>query len=207
MRPVTSALMAFEANLARTYAFLSIFDKPKGQPRGQGRPTDHEKELLRATVVFAIAALDAYLHDLVLEEVPKRGVQSDEMREALKAIAKDDPSLALRVALVDDRSVRIAEFRAALDSWLSSKAFQGPEAVTRALGFVGHPMTTKALEVSLGPIWAAELTDWTIKRHGMVHRAETPYIKRADAGRCVALIRKIVDAVDQVVAGSPVPIT
>ena len=199
--------MAFETNISRTAAFLRIFDRPNGRPRTRGRPTDNEKELLRATVVFAVATLDAYLHDLVLEQVPRRGIQSGEMREALKTIAKDDPSLALRVALTDDKSQRLDEFRAALDSWLSSKAFHGPEAVIRALGFVGCPTNERVLASQLGEDWATQLREWTDKRHRMVHRAEQPYIRRADAGRCVDLVRRIVSVVDESVAGSPVSIS
>ena len=61
---VTGSSIAFATNIGRARAFLSIFDKPGGSARTRGRPTDNEKELLRAAVVFAVAALDAYLHDL-----------------------------------------------------------------------------------------------------------------------------------------------
>jgi hypothetical protein len=120
IRRVTLAQAVFTTNIYRARAFLEIFDHPNGTARGRGRPSDNEKELLRAAVVFAVAALDAYLHDLVLEEVPKRGVHSETLAEALRSIAKDDPALALRVALVDDKKARHEEFRAALDGWLSA---------------------------------------------------------------------------------------
>jgi hypothetical protein len=198
---VTMALAVFTTNTRRARAFLEIFDHPGGVQRGRGRPSDNEKELLRAAVVFAVAALDAYLHDLVLEEVPKRGVHSDTLSEALRSIAKDDPALALRVALVDDKKERHAEFRAALDGWLSAKAFQGPEAVLRALSYVGHPRSASQLGAELGADWARELAAWTDMRHRMVHRGETPYVRRADAGECVDLVTKVADTVDVIALG------
>lgn len=205
LRTVTGAQMAFLANIKRPQAFLHIFDNPGGTPRRQGRPTDNEKELLRATVVFALAALDAYLHDVVLEEVPVRGVKSDTLLEPLRAIARDDPALPLRVALADNKSARHAEFRAALGSWLSAKAFQGPEAVKRALGYVGCSPSAAELDRSIGSGWAGDLTSWTTMRNGMVHRAETPYIRRADAAKCVDLVIRIVATVEGWVNGPGLP--
>jgi hypothetical protein len=196
---VTAAMMAFNANIRRSRAFLQIFDEPGGRPRLQGQPSNNEKELLRAAVVFAVAALDAYLHDLVLEVVPERGVHSPQMADALRAIAKDDPSLPLRVALAKDRTEAQAEFRAALDVWLSAKSFQGPDAVVRALGFVGHRTTVAQLEPAIGSGWAKQLADWTVMRHDIVHRAKMPYIRRIPAGECVELITKIAEAVDYLV--------
>jgi hypothetical protein len=196
----TEAAMAFAANIHRSRSFLRTFDGPKG--RGRGRPTDDEKELLRAAVVFSVAALDAYLHDLVLEIIPKRGVQSDSLRDALKAIAKEDPSLSLRVALAKGDEARRAEFRTALDSWLSAKSFQGPEAVLRALGLIGCPLTTADIETRLCRPWTERLGHFTQMRHQMVHRGQSPYIRRHDAGESVDLVAGLVEVIDFVAAGN-----
>lgn len=199
---VTESYIVFRTNLHRSRSFLRSFDGPKG--RSRGRPTDDEKELLRAAVVFAIAALDAYLHDVVLEEIPKKGVQSEQLREALRGIAKEDPSLALRVALADGAEARRAEFRSALDGWLATKAFQGPEAVMRAMAFVGCTLTAPEIEARLGRPWTSQLAEFTRMRHQMVHRGESPYIRRQHAGECVDLVSQLVEAIDFVVAGNTV---
>lgn len=199
-RRATQSYLVFQANLHRSRSFLRSFDGPEG--RSRGRPTDDEKELLRAAVVFAVAALDAYLHDVVLEEIPKKGVQSDQLREALRGIAKDDPSLALRVALADGAEARRAEFRAALDGWLSTKAFQGPEAVMRAMAFVGCTLTTAEIDARLGRPWTSKLAEFTGMRHQMVHRGQSPYIRRKHAGECVDLISQLVETIDYVVSGN-----
>jgi hypothetical protein len=83
----------------------------------------------------------------------------------------------------------------------SAKAFQGPEAVLRALGYVGHPTSASKLGTPLGVEWAADLTAWTEMRHRMVHRGETPYVRRAHAGACVELVTSIAGAVDAIVVG------
>jgi hypothetical protein len=91
----TAAFGVFETNLERSRAFLRIFDKD----RTVGQPSNDEKELLRGSLVFAVGALDAYLSDLILEVVPAYGPKSSHIADALKAIARADPGLSLRVAL------------------------------------------------------------------------------------------------------------
>jgi hypothetical protein len=194
--------MAFGVNMQRAEAFLGIFDKPGGVPRTKGQPSNNEKELLRATVVFAVAALDAYLHDLVLEEATRQGVRSDGLAEALRTIAKEDPSLALRVAMADSKADRHTEFRAALGSWLSTKSFQGPEAVFRALGYIGKLTSQDALNARIRVNWAQELRVWTEMRHQLVHRAGKVYVKREKAGHCVQLIWLIEAAVESIAVGA-----
>lgn len=196
---LTGSQLVFLANIDRPRAFLRIFDKPGGIKRGRGQPSDDEKELLRAAVVFSIAALDAYLHDLVLEEVPKKGVHSQELTEAMRNIAREDPALSLRVALADSPTEGRAEFREALDDWLSTKSFQGPEAVQRTLALVGKPVKAATLAKALGDDWASELAHWTDMRHRMVHRAEKPYIRRRNAGACLRLVTNVAEAVDKIV--------
>lgn len=194
----TGAYSAFLTNLDRVGSFLRLFDKPGGRKRGPGQPSDDEKELLRAIVVFSVGALDAYLHDLILEEVPRGGVRSGALADALKRIAKDDPSLALRVALADDGDARREEFREALDGWLSTQSFQGPDAVIRALKLIGKETTAASLDVKIRAKWTDDLTKWTKSRHGMVHRGGKPYVRRTDAVACRELIHKIADVVDSI---------
>jgi hypothetical protein len=199
---LTSAQFSFLANIERPKAFLRLFDRPGGAKRGRGRPSDDEKELLRAVVVFSVAALDAYLHDLVIEEVPKRGVHSEALAEAMRSIAKEDPALALRVALAEGLNARQDEFRKALEDWLSAKSFQGPEAVVRTLSLVGQPTKASSLNKRIGENWTEQLVAWTTMRHGMVHRAEKPYVPRSHAASCLSLISRIVAAVDDIVIGT-----
>jgi hypothetical protein len=121
----TDSCRVFEANLERSRAFLRIFDKD----RKPGQPTSDEKELLRGSLVFAVGAIDAYLSDLILEVVPKYAPDSKHLAEALKSIARSDPGLSLRVALAPTRADGVGHFRTALQDWIATKSFQGPEKV------------------------------------------------------------------------------
>jgi hypothetical protein len=187
----------FKANLDRSKAFFRLFDAGGGR----GQPSNDRKELLRGAVVFAVGSLDAFLHDLVLEIVPEYGPNSPELTTALKEIAKDDPGLALRVALQRNPDEAVRQFRSALDSWLSIKSFQGPEAVVRACAYVGCTLGWQELDAVTHVNTAAKLGEFTRMRHDVVHRGRRPYIRRHIAQECVDLIAAVANAInDKVVS-------
>jgi hypothetical protein len=189
------SFLVFEKNIDRSMAFLRVFDY-YGEGRPRGAPSNDEKELLRGSVVLAVGALDAFLHDLILEVVPRFGT-AVALSEALKQIAKDDPSLALRVALARTEEDRVGEFRLALDSWLSSKSFQGPEAVTRAASYVGIGLAWPELDAQVGVKAAARLTAYTQMRHHIVHRGEHPAIRRENAQEAIDLVDGIAKIINK----------
>jgi hypothetical protein len=176
------AYRVFRANLDRARAFIRLYG-----PRTRGAPSADERELPRSAVVFAIGALDAFLHDLILEIVPQFGPDSPELKASMREIAKGDPALALRVALRPE--VARDEFRAALDDWLSLKSFYGPEAVVRAAGYAGVAFSWE--DGTLGPNAAADLSRFTDMRHQMVHRGTKPNVVRGTAQACIDLVAAI----------------
>ena len=184
----------FQKNLGRAEAFVRIFT---GDGRDRGQPTADEKELLRGAVVFSIAALDAFLHDLVLEILPKFAPKSDDLSAALKAIGKEDPALALRVALAPTRDAARAEFREALGDWISAKSFQGPEAVVRALSYLDLSQAGKDLDALSGlSDTASTLTKFTKMRHEIVHRAANPQVKLDGANECIVLVNALAKGIN-----------
>lgn len=191
------AYSAFLVNMNRSVAFLRMFDQPGGVARGVGQPSSDEKELLRGAVVFAVGALDAFLHELILEIVPRFGGAQVALSEALKQIAKDDPALALRMNLERHEADKRRAFAGALDVWLSQKSFQGPEAVMRALSYMGCGLKWDAFDAESGKDTAEGLTHFTDLRHKMVHRGEKPTIGRASAGECVDLVEAIAKLVNR----------
>ncbi len=182
------AYRVFKKNLTRSRAFIRVFDAQGGP----GQPSNDRKELLRGAVVFAVGSLDAFLHDAVLEVVPRHGVHSPELADALKAIAKEDPSLPLRVALKRSQAEAIEEFRAALDAWLSTKSFQGPEAVVRACRYMGFGFDWGAV----GEDAQSRLGSFVDERNAIVHRGGKPYIRRDKAQECIDLVARIAEAVN-----------
>lgn len=195
-RTKTDAFKVFEANLDRSRAFLRIFDKD----RAAGQPTNDEKELLRGSLVFAVGALDAYLSDLIMEIVPKYAPRSSQLSDALKAIAKSDPGLSLRVALAQSDADRREEFRTALDDWLATKSFHGPSKVAQALEYVSCPITWEDFDEATGTSTMGELARMTDERHEIVHRGRKPYIRRNLAEEANNLIGAIADRIDREVA-------
>jgi hypothetical protein len=187
VRRKTDAFRVFEVNLDRSRAFLRIFDKD----RGAGQPTNDEKELLRGSLVFAVGALDAYLSDLIMEIVPKYAPKSSQLSDALKAIAKSDPGLSLRVALAQTDTDRREEFGAALEDWLGTKSFHGPAKVAAALEYVACPITWVELDAVTELSTAEELARVTDERHEIVHQGKKPYIRRHLAEEANNLIAAI----------------
>jgi len=188
----TEAFRVFETNLDRSRAFLRIFDTD----RKVGQPSNDEKELLRGSLVFAVGALDAYLSDLILEIVPKHGPKSSHMSDALKAIARADPGLSLRVALAASAPESRDEFRTALADWLASKSFHGPEKVIQALGYLNCQLAWSDLDGGTGRDTAKELTKITDDRHAIVHEGKKPYVKRDLAEQANALVASLARHID-----------
>lgn len=196
----TGAFAVFATNINRARAFLRIFAKDADTGRGRGQPSNDEKELLRGSLVFAIGALDAYLSDLILEIVPKHAPHNKRVQEALTAIAKSDPGLALRMTLIDDGPARREEFSRALDAWLESKSFHGPEKVMAALEFVGcSDLKWPQFDVATGVKTADALDKATAERHGIVHRGEKPNVKQDEVKAKLDLVETIAKVVDAAV--------
>ena|SRR5215203_3028731 len=202
----TEAFKVFEANLERARAFLRIFDAPGGNSRRKGQPSDDEKELLRGSLVFAIGAFDAYLSDLVLEIVPEHAPKSPHLSEALRAIAKNDPGLSLRVALAGNERARKDEFRAALGDWLATKSFHGPGKVDMALGYVGCTIRWEEFDQETGKDAAKELSRITEERHAIVHTGQRPYTRRKLAEQSHELIAAMAKLIDREVCGLYMPL-
>ncbi len=62
-----NAIEAFRKNHERACGLLDMHESafPAGRPPSSGEPPD----LLRATVAFAVSAVDSYFHDKILENV------------------------------------------------------------------------------------------------------------------------------------------
>jgi hypothetical protein len=188
-RRYTDSFKVFKKNVKRSRAFITIFD----QNRSAGRPKNEEAELLRGALVFAIGALDNFLHELILEIVPRFGGNGEALRQPLAQIAKDDPGLALRVALAPAARAK-HEFRSALDTWLETKSFQGVEKIVGAQRYLGVTMDESTLQAD----WKQRLGKFTDERHAIVHRGSDTVIKRDEANDCVDLIEAIGNAINRV---------
>jgi len=183
-REKSEAFKVFDKNVDRSQAFLNIFDVD----RTKGRPTNDEQELLVATIVMSIGALDAFLHDLVLELVPRFGGDGPRFKAMTKEMARQDPGLAIRMQYHPD-SHEVA-FREALSEWLNSQSFHGTLKVIQTgelLGFdVDFPRAGRNAGVSRPE---AALDRFTERRHAIVHRGVKPSgLRRRMAVDCLNLV-------------------
>lgn len=179
----------FEKNIARSRAFIEIFGE---KDRSAGSPTKQERELPRGALVFSVGALDNFIHELILEIVPKFGGDGSAMRTPLAAIAKSDPGLALRVSLASPDQAE-NEFRIALDAWLESQSFHGVKKIYGALDYIG----VKIDESALPDRWQKKLEEFTEERHRIVHRGSTRSIKRDEAKSCTDLIETLATTINK----------
>lgn len=118
------------------------------------------------------------------------------MESAFKQIAKDDPGLALRVALTESSDAAKVEFRNALEGWLESKSFQGFAKLANALSYLGCQWKEQDFDAETGMGTATELNRITKERNNIVHNGAKPYVKLNSAENMVAFIEKIATIVD-----------
>ena len=191
----TPVYQSFTANIDRAKALIRIFDRG----RSRGRPRKEDTQLTRSALVFTIGALDAYLHDLVLEVAGKFVPESDELDRAVKAMDPQDLVQNLARAKTHDQVQE--RFRRRLDEHFDDASFMGVKGLQRALKLVGCPMGLDELSVNLGrPKFKQELGRYTDQRHRIIHRGENVRVKKEQADDCVDLVWNIVGNVDDAVA-------
>lgn len=217
----TSAWLVLEKNLNRTRAFTRIFfagnTKPQpGQKRGPGKPSDEEKELLRAAVVFSIGTLDAYMSEVAAEVLvaqleDARKTPTPSSRNLLRRVAKEIDTLALELALTADPEQRRDVARRALVEHLTSNVSNhGAKAVSATLERMG--------EVQPGKVWtsldahlsrwpklatggrksAGVLDQWTAHRHSIVHEGKAIAINGEHVNELLDFVASLGEELDAV---------
>jgi len=193
-KPGTDAWKVFLKNLRRAHVFVQFFDQ---DARDRAHSNKWARELLRSAVVFSVSALDAYLHDLIVEVVCTYGL-TDRLRSGLQQLAKNNPALALRVALAPDRASREEEFRQGLEEWLNFRSLQGPVRVEEVLGYVGCRIEWSEFNAAAGRSDTRQaLQEITQQRHDLVHRFRQPRITREEATSALDLVEAIGSRIDR----------
>jgi hypothetical protein len=212
----TDAYKAFRKNLARPRALQAMFDagslKPrKGERRSSGKPTTQENELIRASVIVTIGALDAYLSDVAVEVlVTQLGTtqpRSDQARSLLRRILKEVDTLPLELALLSDQDDREAVVGDALRDHLTNKiSNHGAKGVVATVERMGAQFDWTRLEsripaslaLSGDPAGPAGLLDaWTTRRHALVHQGKALRIRSPRARALVKFVEAIAEEVDR----------
>jgi hypothetical protein len=174
-------------------------------------------DMRRLSVVMAIAALDTYMHRLIVE----RAFKHDTLPNGLARLdigfedllrQADDTAVAARTNPHNPRP-RVAVKRRLRDRLLR-ETFQNSDAVARALSMAGHPKAWPAIgeKMQASPAETKErLNGIVTRRHQIVHegdykrleRPQTPRrnpITQREAGRDIDFIAELIDAIHEVVS-------
>jgi hypothetical protein len=188
------ALNAFEKNIDRAEALIRIFERG----RQRGRPRTEDTQLTRSSLVFSIAALDAYLHDQVLEVVGNFVPQSDDLDRALKAMSPHD--LVQSMARAESHDLVRKQFRDKLEEHFDDSSFMGIQGLFRALRLMGCASSLGEEQLITGtgrPSLLRDLGRYTEERHRIIHRGENVRVAKKRARDCADLARAVASVIDQ----------
>jgi hypothetical protein len=185
---------AFKQNLDRANRLLYIFDHVAESGNFRSK---HTVTLLESAIIFAVGALDAYLHDIILEIVPAYALPSAR-NSYMRGVLNRDPALLGRLVTVREEVERRAELGRALADSIAKTAFHGPEAVEETLKFLDCEIGWQSFNAATGVRnTRSELDRITKLRHGLVHRFEGPRITRDEAAAALKLIENIKGLINQ----------
>ncbi|MBA1147843.1 hypothetical protein H0Z60_12375 [Ectothiorhodospiraceae bacterium WFHF3C12] len=196
----TETKATFDVNVQRAAYFLDLHESVHGG--AQGAPINPVRELPRAAVVFAVGALDAYLSDVSAEVIVallQRELPEAEVREILRRVQGEVPTLSLELSLVPDPNDRVRRVQDAVADHLHNRVSNhGKKAVSRTMERLGGNAQDlwSALGASGYPRAADSLDDWTEKRHQIVHQGRTVRVHRGQARNCVELVGAIGERID-----------
>jgi hypothetical protein len=195
----TPVYPSFETNINRAEALIRIF----ARGRKRGRPRLEDTQLTRSSLVFSVGALDAYLHDLVLEVVANHVPHSEDLDRTIKEMEPHNMVQTMIRAASHDAARE--HFRTRLDEHFDDKSFMDVAGLQRALRLTGCHSTldVQELPTRTGRATLAEdLGRHTDRRHRIIHRGENVVVKKEMAEDCAVLVRLIVRAVDDEVSAT-----
>jgi hypothetical protein len=201
--------------MGRAYALLST-----SNPKSKLGTTILRADLRRLSVVMAVAALDTYMHRLVVERafwhedlppaLAKLDIRFDQLLaqvDATTAAARSDPH---------NSRPRVGAKRQLRDRLLR-ETFQGFGDVSRALSMAGQRKNWDAIGKELNPPLTpsqieARLNDIVVRRNKVVHEGDYERMERPRGPRrnpmshtyargSVAFVGALIDAIHAVVSG------
>jgi len=204
----TNAKRTFDANILRASYFLDVHE---GTQSGAGAPTKPRRELPRGAIVFAIGAIDAYLCEVSAETLIAQVSQTaarERLRDVLARVQKEVPGLALEVALLDTRQLRLARIHDSIVEYFENQTSQlgakGVSATVSRLG--GDPADVWSVLVQQGHTDPQKTLDqWTDVRHQIVHQGKTPRVWRPHARSFIGFAKDLVQCVDVVLGALAQP--
>ncbi len=179
---------------------------------------DTMDDLLRSAHIFAVSAMDRYVHERVCKGIIsafRRSGLSKEQREfSIPLTLALDAAEALRKAHKDEKAVRPAnEIRKAIQELLHTRPFQSWRDIDYAFRLIGITGLAGKIQASKGlsdmKAYKAELGRIVERRHRIVHEGDLPRhqrgglaqkapIKRSFVVDSIAFIEDFVDELEKV---------
>lgn len=196
----TGRFLQFEMNTLRAHEMVGLGESIESMTSGAVNATD----MYRAALVQAVAAIDSYVHDVVLDfafeilsgaRVPgsasRVGLHFGSVSELISA--PDPVSFELRA-------------RAAINSRLSTETFQKPDDIASAFAMVGISKVWTAAFSGGAKAMMTELSVVVRRRNRIVHRCDmdpsdasrTLGLSALDAREAIATIERAVAAFEVV---------
>lgn len=208
------AITAFSNAISRSNGLLDLHRTsfPRGRPPETGEPPD----ILRAVVVFAVGAVDSYVHDKISENIMKVvkhcGEQNKCFPPNLIGLLKEQMPIERAISLIF-RKRPDEEIRKVVKKYLSERTYQNPEKIEEGLKLLGvkNPWNSIRQQLSLSSIEKAKefISSYVKRRNQIVHEGDLFTSKRHKhlprpigrkfVTRCVSDIAKYVASMDRVI--------
>lgn len=186
---------AARETVSRARGVLAAGDSPN-------MPTAVSADLRRLSVVMAVAALDTYMHRLVVA----RAYEHEALPGGLAALSVTFEQLLAEAdhavqARRDDRDSRPrVRVKRVLRDRLQRETFQSADDVSRALGMVGKPGQWDAIAAAMSgsargdsKALRALLNEFVRRRNGIVHEGDYERLERPRTAKLVPLGRAAAD--------------
>jgi len=207
------ALMAFEESIHRARSFLTAYRQLHGKA---GQVPRSKSDLLRGAVVFAVAAMDAYIRDVVTSHLAPVIARDIHKKRALpeRLVKIIDGCMSTEDLIKAAYAKRPgSHVRSAVANKLAGRAFQNVRAIDDAFLLLGIDGMVGQAAVEMK--WKQGqlkkmLRDVAKRRHQIVHQADLRQDNRKKrtprritvefTEKAIATIEKFVRAMDGIVA-------
>lgn len=177
------AIEAFDSTIQRARALMKAHAKLRGVGKGK-RPRFH-RDLLRASLVTAISAMDAYFHDKIIGNI----------RRTVKATAPDFPADLVNLLTEGQKANEVAKtfLQIAMKPRplahvctivahsLSERSYQDPGKIERGLGMIGVTNFWELVSVEMGAPekeLKKQIAHYVKRRHSIVHAGDLGTAKK-----------------------------
>jgi len=209
------AVRAFDTTIQRARALIKAHAKLRGKGPGK-RPRFHS-DLLRAALVTAVSAMDAYFHDKISRNVSRtvKRTAPDFPVELVSLLAEDQKAneVVKTFLQISMRARPLAHVSTRVARCLSERSYQDPGKIEQGLKVIGVRdfWTLVSNELNTAPDeLKRQIVRYVKRRHSIVHAGDLGVAKKTGhqvrkisrifADGCVDAIEQFIHAADAVIS-------